>query len=99
MDVPASPMKRIPAKKPLSSKPIVFCNSVIIVAMDIKITGNSAVKTLIPKLGVSSSSNVFCSPREAIFPVLLNDSGTNLFANFVNNGPAKITVGMAMIKP
>ena len=31
---------------------------------------------------------IFCSPKEAMLPVFVNDSGTNFLAIFVNTGPA-----------
>ncbi|CRG03898.1 Uncharacterised protein [Streptococcus pneumoniae] len=64
MAVSAFPINSIVASKLLSLNPIVFCNKVIIVATAIKSTGSKAVKTLIPKPGVSSSLNTFCSPND-----------------------------------
>ncbi|MNC80512.1 hypothetical protein D3C75_1333300 [compost metagenome] len=69
------------------------------VAIDIKITGSNAVNTLIPNPGVSSSLNSFSFPKEAISPDFVNEFGTNFLAIFVNTGPAKITVGIAIMKP
>ena len=99
MEVDASPIKRIAASKLLSSNPIVFWSKVIIVAIDIKITGSIAVNTLITKPGVSSNLNSIYSTKEAILPVFVNDAGTSFLASLVNIGPAKITVGIAIMKP
>lgn len=69
------------------------------VLIAIKITGISAVKIEIPKLGVSFSSHSLISPKAESFFLTTNASGTHLRAIFVKTGPAIITVGIAAIIP
>src|SRR5699024_1198453 len=99
--VVGAPITPIKSKNQFPSIPSVSSNKDTIVATPIKITGNNAVNALTANPGVSSNLNCFASPIEAILPdgSFSNAVGTNFLANTVNKGPAKITVGIAMIKP